>query len=207
MVTKYLEGRLDSDMSKDQIFNILNKKELKLQIFNYLKNQNRNFTNDIFQKRNCDKRGKFCLDRSCETCHNKSFASIENSKFMIDKNLIARFIPKRSHTMTKFKCSCNHTFEIRIAHITTGSWCPYCCSPAKKLCGECKQCFDKSFASHPKSKYILDKDPKMILKCSGKKYNFKCDNCEHIFLAERKLRLLLFPTIKLSKFNEGLSLL
>lgn len=55
------------------------------------------------------------------------------------------------------------------------------------LCGntECKSCFDKSFASIEKSKYLHDKTiTPLSLKLAKnlyKKYDFDCNKCNHIF--------------------------
>jgi hypothetical protein len=47
-----------------------------------------------------------------------------------------------------------------------------------------KMCFDKSFASHEKSKYIINNDIpiNLIFKNSNKTYEFKCEICNHIFI-------------------------
>ena len=60
-----------------------------------------------------------------------------------------------------------------------------CSITAKKLCTKdnCEICFNRSFASNEKSKFLNDKNinPKILLKCSNKKYNFNCNKCEHVF--------------------------
>jgi very-short-patch-repair endonuclease len=60
-----------------------------------------------------------------------------------------------------------------------------CSITAKKLChnDDCNICFNRSFASNEKSKFLDDKtiNPKILIKCSNKKYDFKCDKCNHIF--------------------------
>jgi very-short-patch-repair endonuclease len=84
-----------------------------------------------------------------------------------------------------FDCNiCNHSFLSAPKTIVKGHWCPYCANQA--VCGnsECKECFDKSFASHEKSKYWSSKNnitPINILKGSSKKYWFKCNKCPHEF--------------------------
>jgi hypothetical protein len=45
--------------------------------------------------------------------------------------------------------------------------------------------FDKSFASHEKSKYWSDKNeltPEMVFKSSGKRFIFNCETCKHEFI-------------------------
>ena len=57
-----------------------------------------------------------------------------------------------SHTNAWFICDvCNHSFQSMISRITLGKWCLYCAN--QKLCEneDCTICFEKSFASHPKS--------------------------------------------------------
>ena len=62
-----------------------------------------------------------------------------------------------------------------------------CSITAKKLChnDNCNICFNRSFASNEKSKFLNDKNinPKILIKCSNKKYDFICDKCNHIFEA------------------------
>nr|WQM86972.1 conserved restriction endonuclease [Marseillevirus cajuinensis]WRK65462.1 restriction endonuclease [Marseillevirus futianmevirus] len=54
-----------------------------------------------------------------------------------------------------------------------------------KLCGmeECKHCFERSFASNGKSKYLAEgqENPLLIAKNSHKKFFFVCPECEHSF--------------------------
>jgi hypothetical protein len=61
------------------------------------------------------------------------------------------------------------------------------CENSKKLCNidKCKICFNRSFASHEKSKewnYELNKNikPRDITKKCNKKFWFKCKECNHI---------------------------
>lgn len=65
------------------------------------------------------------------------------------------------------------------------------CSPSqRKLCGEvgCQPCKDRSFATHPRSKYWSDKNnigPHQIHNTDSTKYIFKCD-CGHEILKRPK---------------------
>jgi very-short-patch-repair endonuclease len=69
--------------------------------------------------------------------------------------------------------------------VSCGHWCPYCAK--KKSCNNnhCKLCFEKSFASHEKSKYWSSKNsdikPRDVFKSSSKKYWFDCKKCNHSF--------------------------
>ena len=62
-----------------------------------------------------------------------------------------------------------------------------CSITAKKLCNDdsCRICFNKSFISNEKSKFLNNKNinPRELLKGSNKKYDFKCDKCSHMFEA------------------------
>jgi very-short-patch-repair endonuclease len=117
----------------------------------------------------------------------KSFASHEKSKFWSDKNTIfPREVSTTSREKYLFNCDCGHEIYIAIFNVCYGYWCPYCSKPCKKLCDnkDCKKCFDKSFASHEKSKFwsvtnILS--PRNIIKGTGKKYWFDCTTCKHTF--------------------------
>ena len=129
---------------------------------------------------------KLCDIENCTSCFNKSFASHEKSKYLID-NVNPRFIFKGTGKKYNFRCNlCNHLFCKIIGSITVvtsrNSWCPYCSNPPKLLCEDnnCNICFNKSFASHEKSKYLIDNiNPRFIFKSSCLKLNFKCDICEH----------------------------
>jgi hypothetical protein len=98
-----------------------------------------------------------------------SLASHEKSKYFSNKNLDKNsnlininHIPLGTHDKFIFDCNiCNHEFNISIAKLSIGRWCPYCCIPQKKLCGkkECIRCFEKSFASNIKKvKYYSNKN-------------------------------------------------
>jgi len=131
---------------------------------------------------------KLCDNNGCNICFNKSFASHEKSKYWSDKNeLLPRQVFKVSAKKYLFNCDkCKHEFINDPSHVSIGRWCPYCCIPQKQLCGNlsCRDCFDKSFASHEKAKYWSDKNelkPELVLKMGDKKIWFNCDKCNHDF--------------------------
>ena len=124
---------------------------------------------------------KRLCDEGCLTCFEKSFASHDKSKYWSDdKNgdVKPRQVFKKTQKKYWFNCdTCNHDFEKRIDHVTSNSWCPYCSNPPKKLCDDegCQTCFEKSFASHEKSKYWSDDKngdvkPRQVFKSSNEKY-------------------------------------
>ena len=128
-----------------------------------------------------------CNKEDCNECFKRSFASHPKSKFIKEKN--ARQILKYSLQKNNFICDiCTHEFTKSISSISVGQWCHYCSNI--KLCNndDCIQCFKKSFASHPKSKYWSDTNninPRQVFKGCPNKYIFNCDTCNHIF--ERKI--------------------
>lgn len=87
-----------------------------------------------------------------------------------------------------FNCDkCNHKFENTPAHINEGKWCSYCAS--KLLCDnqECKECFEKSFASHPNSKFWSDDNnlkSRNVFKNCNSKFYFNCNKCNNTFHAK-----------------------
>jgi hypothetical protein len=115
-----------------------------------------------------------------------SFAMHEKAKHWSPKNPDS---PKDmylgSNKRRLFNCNnCNHTFESQISNIRLGRWCPYCCIPTKMLCNNesCTHCFNRSFASHEKSKFWSAENtvkPIQVLKGSDIKYKFNCDACNH----------------------------
>ena len=127
---------------------------------------------------------KLCDDNNCQKCFEKSFASNEKSKYWSSKNkLIARQVFKGSANKYIFNCKCGHEISTSLADINSGGWCGYCSST--NLCNnnDCKNCYNKSFASNKKSKYWSNKNklkPRQIFKCSGNKYLFNC-KCGHEF--------------------------
>jgi very-short-patch-repair endonuclease len=127
-----------------------------------------------------------CDAKNCQHCLNRSFASHPKSKYIADKTVNPRKIHLASESMYLFNCDkCEHQFEKRVYSITSKNhpvWCPYCVN--QKLC-DCQDCYNKSFASHPKSKFLADKtiDASKIFKGSKTKYAFKCEDCLSIFSA------------------------
>ena len=141
---------------------------------------------------------KLCDNDDCKQCFDKSFASHEKSKFWSIKNkLKPRQVFKSSGKEYIFDCICGHEFTISLDSMNREreTWCSYCSSPPKLLCddGQCKTCFDKSFASNEKSKYWSDKNtlkPRQVFKSSANKYLFDCDNCNHEFnICPDKIRI------------------
>jgi very-short-patch-repair endonuclease len=133
---------------------------------------------------------QLCEKEDCQTCFEKSFASHDKSEFWSEKNGVVkpRQVFKSSGNKYWFDCdTCGHQFESCLDSITgMKSWCPYCANPPQKICEnkDCQTCFDKSFASHDKSKYWSDKNvhinPRQVFKSSHNKYWFDCD-CGHQF--------------------------
>jgi len=129
---------------------------------------------------------KLCDINDCKQCYEKSFDSNEKAKYWSDKNKIKpREVIKNSNKLFFFNCNdCFHEFEMYPYDVIKGIWCYYC--SGKRLCDkkDCKKCYEKSFASHEKSKYFYnnDVDSRNIFKITGKIYNFLCD-CGHEFLS------------------------
>jgi very-short-patch-repair endonuclease len=144
---------------------------------------------------------KLCDDSNCIFCFEKSFASHEKSNCWSDKNIDnsgteikPRQVLKFSNNSYIFDCNlCNHENKIALNNANAGNWCSYCCNPPQKLCDydECKKCFEKSFASHIKSKYWIKNNidnyknpitPRQIFKRSDTlMYKFYCNICNHEF--------------------------
>jgi very-short-patch-repair endonuclease len=130
---------------------------------------------------------QLCNQDECKKCLDKSFASHEKSKHLFDKTINIRQIFKYSNIKYEFKCNiCEHIFDSAVNNVTNlNRWCPYCSYPPQKLCddNDCKNCYNKSFASHEKVKYWSNKNevnPRNIFKSTHYKYWFKC-NKDHEF--------------------------
>jgi very-short-patch-repair endonuclease len=131
---------------------------------------------------------KLCDNIDCKICYKKSFASIDYSINLKDKNINPINISKYSGKKYDFICpNCNHIFNIKISSISVGHRCLYCCKSSKVLCDDdkCINCFNKSFASSNKAElWDYDKNntiPKKILNKTNKNYIFKCKTCLHNF--------------------------
>jgi very-short-patch-repair endonuclease len=130
---------------------------------------------------------KLCNNESCIKCYNKSFLSHPKSKYWnIENNIIPRYVFNGTRKKYLFTCDkCNHIFKISIDAITIlNQWCQFCAN--QKLCENtnCIYCFNKSFASHPKSKYFNNTNnlkPREIFKSTHKKYEFTCNICYNVF--------------------------
>jgi very-short-patch-repair endonuclease len=126
-----------------------------------------------------------------------SFAQHPKAKYWSDMNgdIKPKDIYKGSKEKFWFNCDkCEHIFEKQISLITRlNGWCPYC--PNKKLCGndDCKDCYNKTFATHEKAKFWSNMNgnikPKDIARCTHTKYWFNCDCGHEIYLAIDKITL------------------
>jgi len=126
-----------------------------------------------------------CDDKDCKICFEKSFASSEKAKYWSSKNTLKpREAFKKTNKKFLFDCDkCKHMFEKDLSKITVeNTWCQYCTH--QLLCDDddCEQCFDNSFASHPKVKFWSKKNTKNpgdVFKNSGTRYWFDCPTCGH----------------------------
>ena len=132
-----------------------------------------------------------CGEKECEKCFKRSFASTDKAKYWHptkNGNTNILYLAKAARSSYWFLCGeCNHSFELAIYNIHAGNWCKYCSTSNWKHCGEkeCQWCFKRSFASHPKSVYIVDKSIELFkyAKYTHKKLEFKCNDCQSVFSA------------------------
>lgn len=129
---------------------------------------------------------KLCNDNKCKICFNKSFASIEKSKFWSNKNKEKpRNLILTSPKKYWFDCDkCNHSYSQMLSLASEDTGCPYCTN--KILCDDdkCDICLKKSFASSPRATCWSKKNilkPRDIFISTGKEYWFDCDKCPHSF--------------------------
>lgn len=120
-----------------------------------------------------------------------TFASHPKSKFWSSRNEgKPEDYALNSHKVCWFDCDCGHPFKSSLLNINQGNnWCPYCYN--RNLCGNCVSCFNKSFASHPKSIHWHTDNickPTEVLKGSEKKFYFNCDKCPHkLYISLKKI--------------------
>lgn len=133
---------------------------------------------------------KLCKEDNCKECHEKSFASQEKAQYWdYEKNddVKPRDVFKSSHKNYSFVCqTCLHGFASPLNAIVRGQWCPYCANC--KLCDDvdCRICYVKSFAPHPKATFWdFEKNgnlkPRDVFMKSNKRYFLKCEVCFHTF--------------------------
>ena len=146
----------------------------------------------ILKNTKCNQRKYLCDNWECLHCYNRSFVKNKMAKYFSPKNNISvRKIFPYSNKKHIFYCDeCNHEFESKPNAISSASsWCPYCSNPPKKLCGDinCMKCFNKSFASDPRSiSWTIEKNerssPLTTFLYSGKSFWFSCNKCNHYYL-------------------------
>lgn len=68
---------------------------------------------------------KLCIEESCDTCFNKSFASHERSEFWSNENTVtSRSVFRSAIKKYKFNCpDCDDLYEMSPNAITHGNWC------------------------------------------------------------------------------------
>jgi very-short-patch-repair endonuclease len=130
---------------------------------------------------------KLCDNDKCNFCFENSFASHPKSIYWSNKNILYprqlfKSTPKEKYI---FDCDkCYHSFEISLNKISSlDRWCSYCSNT--KLCKneDCQLCWNNSFASVERSKFLNDKtiNQRFIFKSTHKKFNFDCDKCDNNF--------------------------
>jgi very-short-patch-repair endonuclease len=128
---------------------------------------------------------KLCDNENCKMCFSNSFASHEKSIFWSNENELTPRQVFKSADRKKyiFNCDCGHKLEIIVKNITNKKhWCSYCSH--QKLCenNDCEMCWNNSFASVERCKYLHNNiNPRMLFKSTNKKFNFDCNVCQKVF--------------------------
>lgn len=132
-----------------------------------------------------------CDDIDCIKCYEKSFASDYRSEHWSNINVLSsRQVFKKSGSKYWFVCNvCSHLFLLQLSTCSRNRWCPYCCTPPKKLCQDssCETCFNKSFASSVHARhYIVDSilnpnSPRQLFLRGTTVVWLLCYNCNHQF--------------------------
>jgi len=122
----------------------------------------------------------------CPKCYELSFASSPKVSFWSDSNIkTPRQVFKSARGVYKFNCiDCKTVFEISLTKVTQGLWCSHC--KGGNLCSseDCMMCFNRSFASNPKSVCWSDENKlsaRQVSKNSNLKWKFDCEKCFHPF--------------------------
>jgi very-short-patch-repair endonuclease len=132
----------------------------------------------------------FCSKMNCKVCYKRSFACDIRAKcWLKDKNNGIEAWEVLCKTTKKFwfNCdNCKHDVRCQIKNFSGKKFCKYCKKIGAKVCGkiECKPCYERSFANHPKSLcWIKEKNDGLetyqVAKKCNKKFWFNCDSCHH----------------------------
>lgn len=129
-----------------------------------------------------------CESSDCIVCFNKSFASHpKNTYWGVENSKSPRQVFLNDNSKYWFEClDCFHMNYMALNAINgSNANCAYCSN--QKICDtyDCLYCFEKSFASSPKSKYWSDENaklPRMVAIRDNHKYIFNCE-CGHEFTA------------------------
>ncbi|AIT54978.1 conserved putative restriction endonuclease [Melbournevirus] len=132
------------------------------------------------------RRGKLCGRGECKHCFDRSFASVEKSKYMAEGQGNSLLMAKSSAKKYSFVCpTCEHSFETSPNNISNGRFCAFCSNRKLCLSDKCEACFGKSFASHEKAQFwSFEKNgqtPREVFRNTHKKFWFKCESCAHLF--------------------------
>lgn len=149
---------------------------------------------------------RFCIDVNCEHCTNKTLQNY-NGRTRSGILKIDCWMKEKNGGLTPhdvtigvanrkywFQCdTCPHSFQLSPGSLTgRHTWCPYCCIPTKRLCGDknCDHCFQRSFASFEGTTasgkrmvdcLLGDTPAHQICKASYFEHAFKCDCCNLVF--------------------------
>ncbi len=133
---------------------------------------------------------------NCWICTKKSFSTYSNKDKVNalivgpkNYNIIPTQIYLNSHELFWFKCynsDCGKEFQRTPNSIVNDAWCP-CCG-IYYFCEDknCKPCFNKSFASHPRKECWSNKneiqDLSKVFLNSSKEFIFNCIECKEEFI-------------------------
>lgn len=136
---------------------------------------------------------KLC-EVNCIQCYNNSVASQWFAKnWSIKNELLHIEVCKASEKVCIFYCKqCDHEYKLIPGLMIQKpiDWCYYCGKWSDKICShnDCKFCYNKTFASHERSKYWSKKNlvkPANTYKFTNAEFIFDCDSCDKDF--KRKL--------------------
>lgn len=131
--------------------------------------------------------GKLCEDSSCDTCHERSFASHPMAiHWSFQNDRMPRQVCKRSDQKCWFDCGdCGHVFQSALYSIQKDKHCPFCSS--QRLCSEvtCEVCLEKTCASHERMKVSWSSEniltARDVFLQSNKPIIFDCVTCHHTY--------------------------
>jgi very-short-patch-repair endonuclease len=152
----------ENNISPNKVFKCADRKKFKFKCDKCIHTFEMNLKDIVVKGHWCSycSHQKLCEDKECQMCLNNSFASVDRSKYLNDKNINPRTLFKSTNKKIYFDCDvCNKVFACQLSDVTRGIWCSFCVNKTELIL------FDKL-----KEKYNTLKRQYKVDWCKNKKH-------------------------------------